>query len=106
MTIDSVSATASAVDRRLRATGMQVETAVAFIGCLIVLVADTQSLSLIPLLPQLEKEYALTPSQDSRKLGATTRSNTTSAMRAVSSAIRTFCARPIMKMRTPAARRR
>jgi len=27
---------------------MQVETAVAFIGCLIVLVADTQSLSLIP----------------------------------------------------------
>ena len=72
MTIDSVSATASAVDRRLRATGMQVETAVAFIGCLIVLVADTQSLSLIPLLPQLEKEYALTPSQTSWALAAVT----------------------------------
>jgi predicted MFS family arabinose efflux permease len=70
MTIDSVSATASAVDRRLRATGMQVETAVAFIGCLIVLVADTQSLSLIPLLPQLEKEYALTPGQASWSLAA------------------------------------
>ena len=71
MTNASVS-TASAVDRRLRATGMQVETAVALIGCLIVLVADTQSLSLIPLLPQLEKEYSLTPSQTSWALAAVT----------------------------------
>jgi hypothetical protein len=47
----------SGVDRRLRVTGMQVETAVALIGCLVVLVSDTQSLSLIPLVPQLQKEY-------------------------------------------------
>ena len=72
MTIASVSTADSAVDRRLRATGMQVETAVALIGCLIVLVADTQSLSLIPLLPQLEKEYGLTPSQTSWALAAVT----------------------------------
>ena len=72
MTIANPSAAASAVDRRLRATGVQVETAIAFIGCLIVLVADTQSLSLIPLLPQLEKEYGLTPSQTSWALSAVT----------------------------------
>jgi MFS family permease len=63
---------ATDVDRRLRAAGMQLETAVAFIGCLIVLVADTQSLSLIPLLPQLEKEYSLSPSQASWALSALT----------------------------------
>jgi MFS family permease len=63
---------ATDVDRRLRATGMHLETAVAFVGCLIVLVADTQSLSLIPLLPQLEKEYSLSPGQASWGISALT----------------------------------
>ncbi|MFD3585407.1 MFS transporter [Streptomyces sp. NPDC058683] len=58
------------VERRLRATRMQMETAIAVVGCLIVLVADTQSLSLIPLLPQLEKQYGLTPSQAGWALSA------------------------------------
>jgi MFS family permease len=63
---------ATGVDRRLRATGMQLETAVAFVGCLVALIADTQSLSLIPLVPQLEKEYSLSPSQASWALSALT----------------------------------
>ena len=71
MTIDSVPTADSAVDRRLRAAGMQL-TAIASVGCLIVLVADTQSLALIPLLPQLEKAYALTPSQTAWALSAVT----------------------------------
>src|SRR5882724_553699 len=58
------------VERRLQATRMQVETAIAVVGCLIVLVADTQSLSLIPLLPQLEQQYGLSPSQTSWALSA------------------------------------
>ena len=58
------------VERRLRATRMQVETAIAVVGCLIVLVADTQSLSLIPLLPELERQYRLSPSEASWALSA------------------------------------
>lgn len=63
---------ATGVDRRLGATGMQLETAVAFVGCLVALVADTQSLSLIPLLPRLEQDYSLSPSQASWALSAIT----------------------------------
>lgn len=63
---------ATGADRRLRATGIQLETAVAFVGCLIVLVADAQSLTLLPLLPQLEKEYSLSASQASWALSALT----------------------------------
>ena len=70
MTITSVSKPVAGVDRRLRVSGMPVETAVAVIGCLVVLVSDTQSLSLIPLLPQLEKEYGLTPTQTAWALSA------------------------------------
>jgi MFS family permease len=66
----SVSATASAVDRRLHAAGVQPETAIAFMGCLIVVAADAQGLSLIPLISNLEKTYALTPAQASWTLSA------------------------------------
>jgi MFS family permease len=66
----SVSATASAVDRRLRAAGVQPETAIAFMGCLIILTADAQGLSLIPLISNLEKTYALSPTQASWALSA------------------------------------
>jgi MFS family permease len=66
----NVSATASAVDRRLRAAGVQPETAIAFMGCLIILTADAQGLSLIPLVSNLEKTYALSPTQASWALSA------------------------------------
>jgi len=58
------------VERRLQATRLQVESAIALVGCFIVLVSDTQSLSLIPLLPQLEKQYRLSPSEASWALSA------------------------------------
>ena len=66
----SVSATATAVDRRLHALGVETETAIAFMGCLIVVAADAQGLSLIPLISSLEKTYALTPTQASWTLSA------------------------------------
>jgi len=49
---------------------MQLETAVALVGCLVALVADAQSLTLIPLLSQLEKDYSLSASQASWALSA------------------------------------
>jgi MFS family permease len=66
----NVSAKAAAVDRRLHAAGVQTETAIAFMGCLIVVAADAQGLSLIPLISNLEKTYALTPTQASWTLSA------------------------------------
>jgi MFS family permease len=65
-----VSAKAAAVDRRLQAAGVQIETAIAFMGCLIILVADAQSLALIPLITNLEKVYVLTPAQAAWALAA------------------------------------
>ena len=59
----SISASAEAVERRLQRTGVQIETAIAFIGCLIIIVADAQSLALIPLVSNLEKTYGLSPAQ-------------------------------------------
>jgi MFS family permease len=50
---------------------MQVETAIAVVGCLIVLCLDAQGLSLIPLLPLLEHQYSLTPAEASWALSAT-----------------------------------
>jgi MFS family permease len=52
-----------AVERRLHAAGVPIETAVALMGCLIILVADAMGLSLIPLVSDLEKVYGLTPEQ-------------------------------------------
>jgi MFS family permease len=53
----------SAVDRRLAATKMQIETAIAIVGGLILIVVDAWGLALIPLVADLEKAYTLTPSQ-------------------------------------------
>jgi len=61
---------AGVIDRRLQKAGVQIETAVAFVGCLVILVADAQSLALIPLLSNLEKVYGLTPVQASWALAA------------------------------------
>jgi len=66
----SVTATAGVIDRRLQKAGVQIETAIAFVGCLIILVADAQSLALIPLISNLEKVYGLTPIQASWTLAA------------------------------------
>lgn len=68
--MSSIDTTVTGADRRLQATGLQLETAVGIVGCLIVLVGDTQSLSLIPLIPALEKQYSLSPSQASWALSA------------------------------------
>jgi MFS family permease len=70
MSLLNVSTRASAVDRRLRAAGVEIETAVALMGCLIILGADAQGLSLIPLVSSLEKTYSLTPGQASWVLSA------------------------------------
>jgi MFS family permease len=53
----------SPVDRRLQATGMPIEVSIAVLGGLILLVADAWGLSLIPLVGDLEKTYALSPSE-------------------------------------------
>jgi MFS family permease len=70
MSLPTVSTRAAAVDRRLSAAGIQIETAVAFMGCLIILGADAQGLSLIPLVSSLEKTFTLTPGQASWVLSA------------------------------------
>ena len=71
MSVPNVSTTTeSAVDRRLQAAGVEVETAVALMGCLIILGADAQGLSLIPLVSSLEKTYSLSPGQASWILSA------------------------------------
>jgi MFS family permease len=63
MITSEVSAQVSAVDRRLAATGMPIEVSIAVLGGLILLVADAWGLSLIPLVADLEKTYALSPSE-------------------------------------------
>jgi MFS family permease len=63
MIASDVPTTVSAVDRRLKATGMPIEVSIAVLGGLILLVADAWGLSLIPLVSNLEKTYALSPSE-------------------------------------------
>jgi MFS family permease len=70
MITSGVSANVSAVDRRLQATGMHIETSIAVLGGLILLVVDAWGLSLIPLVGNLEKTYSLSPSQASWALSA------------------------------------
>jgi MFS family permease len=70
MSLPNISASGAAVDRRLTAAGVQIETAVALMGCLIILGADAQGLSLIPLVSSLEKTYSITPGQASWVLSA------------------------------------
>jgi MFS family permease len=70
MSVPNVSTTASSVDRRLQAAGVEIETAVALMGCLIILGADAQGLSLIPLISSLEKTFSLSPGQASWVLSA------------------------------------
>ena len=53
------------VERRLARVPFSTDTAIALFGCLVVFVGDTQSLSLIPLLAQVEKQYAMTPTEAS-----------------------------------------
>ena len=54
-----------AVDRRLASTRLEIETAIAVLGGMILLVVDAWGLSLIPLVGNLEKTYSLSPSQAS-----------------------------------------
>lgn len=61
--MSNITASADAVERRLQRTGIQIETAIAFMGCLIILVSDVQGLALIPLISNLEKTYTLSPAQ-------------------------------------------
>jgi MFS family permease len=70
MSMPTVSPSAAAVDRRLNAAGVEIETAVAVMGCLIIIGADAQGLSLIPLVSSLEKTYTLTQGQASWILSA------------------------------------
>ena len=70
--MSSIQPAVTGPDRRLQATGLQLETAVGLVGCLIIFAGDTQSLALIPLLAQLEKQYSLSPSQASWALSALT----------------------------------
>jgi MFS family permease len=60
------------VERRLARVPFSTDTVIALFGCLVVFVGDTQSLSLIPLLSQVEKQYAMTPTQASWTLSALT----------------------------------
>lgn len=60
------------VERRLERVPLSTDTVIALFGCLVVFVGDTQSLSLIPLLSQVEKQYAMTPTQASWTLSALT----------------------------------
>jgi MFS family permease len=70
MITTDVSIEPSAVDRRLQATGLHIETAIAVLGGLILLVVDAWGLSLIPLVANMEKTYSLTPSEASWSLSA------------------------------------
>ena len=70
MSVLSDATSAGAVERRLQSAGVPIETAVAVMGCLIILVADAQFLSLIPLVSNMEKTYGLTPDQASWTLSA------------------------------------
>jgi MFS family permease len=65
MLASGVSTEVSAVDRRLQSTRMEIETAIAVLGGLILLVVDAWGLSLIPLVANLEKAYSLSPSEAS-----------------------------------------
>ena len=65
MLASGVSTQVSAVDRRLQSTRMEIETAIAVLGGLILLVVDAWGLSLIPLVANLEKTYSLSPSEAS-----------------------------------------
>jgi len=65
MLASGVSAEVSAVDRRLQSTHLEIETAIAVLGGLILLVVDAWGLSLIPLVANLEKAYSLSPSEAS-----------------------------------------
>jgi len=65
MLASGVATKTSAVDRRLQSTGMQIETAIAVLGGMILLVVDAWGLSLIPLVANLEKTYSLSPSEAS-----------------------------------------
>ena len=55
----------SPAERRIRALGLNPETAIALVGSIMILGADAQSLSLIPLTGQLQQAYGLSPSQAS-----------------------------------------
>jgi MFS family permease len=68
--VTTIPPTATGAERRLQATGMTLETAVGIVGCLIILVADSQSLSLVPLVPLLEKQYSLSATQASWALSS------------------------------------
>ena len=68
MITSGVSVKASAVDRRLQATGMHIETSIAVLGGLILLVVDAWGLSLVPLVANLEKTYSLSASEASWSL--------------------------------------
>ncbi len=70
MLASGVSTNVSAVDRRLASTRLQIETAIAVLGGMILLVVDAWGLSLIPLVGNLEKTYSLSPSQASWTLSA------------------------------------
>ena len=65
MLASGVSTNISAVDRRLASTRLEIETAIAVLGGMILLVVDAWGLSLIPLVSNLEKTYSLSPSQAS-----------------------------------------
>jgi MFS family permease len=53
----------SPAERRIRALGLNPETAIALVGSVLILGADAQSLSLIPLAGQLQQAYGFSPSQ-------------------------------------------
>lgn len=65
MVASGVTTQASAVDRRLAATRVEIETAIALLGGVLLLVVDAWGLSLIPLVANMEKTYSLSPSQAS-----------------------------------------
>src|SRR5258708_14086551 len=65
MLASGVSTNVSAVDRRLASTRLEIESAMAVLGGMILLVVDAWGLSLIPLVTNLEKTYSLSASQAS-----------------------------------------
>lgn len=58
------------VEARLESLPLREDTVIALFGCLVVFVGDTQSLSLIPLLSQVEGQYGMSPTQASWALSA------------------------------------
>ncbi|MET9080747.1 MFS transporter [Streptomyces sp. NPDC004237] len=70
MSVLNVSTKATGVDRRLQAVGIGVETAAVLVGCLVIVLADTQGLTIIPLVADLQKTYGLTTAQASWTLSA------------------------------------